>query len=384
MNLLDFLEPVSLEKPDDHLISHPGLLGKHITIHTPDLPPANIESFDLVFLGVPEDRNSINRGASLAPDRIRTYLFQLFAADPKLKILDLGNLKQGNTFKDTYIALREVLGQLLSSNITVVLLGGTQELTVPAFQTLEELNATVNLTTIDRTIDIEKDSVKMDSTSYLTELLFKKRTLFKYTNIGHQAHFTDRESLNLISRLYHEALRLGSVRADMTLVEPVLRDSQLVSFDMGAIRMPDAPAHIHPSPTGFSAEESCQLARYSGISDNLSVFGIFELNPKFDSRDLSARLAAQMIWYFLDGFSCKNPEDPQSENHNFKTFIVGHSDLDHEITFYKSLRTERWWMEIPNLRDKSKVIISCTPGDYQLASEQEVPDLWWKSFQKMS
>ena len=109
------------------------------------------------------------------------------------------------------------------------------------------------------------------------------------------------------------------------------------------------------------------------------------MNPKHDIRDQTSNLAAQSIWYFLDGLSCRNPEFPDSENKNFKTFIVGHSDLDYEMTFYKSLVSERWWMEIPSPNKKSKpILVSCSYSDYQTACEQEVPDLWWKSFQKLS
>ena len=383
MELYDFLDPVSLEKPKEyHTIPEANVFGKNIIIHTPDHKPDITDNFQVALLGVPEDRNSLNRGASLAPDKIRVKLYQLFKINNK--IVDLGNLKQGNTFDDTYIALKEVVRNLLSNNILVILMGGTQELTLPVFQLLESLKTNINLTTIDRTIDIKKDLLKPTAESYLTELIFKKRLLFKYCNLGHQMHVTDKENADIIGKLYHDALRLGEVRSDISAVEPILRDSDIVSFDISALRQADAPAHVNPSPSGFFAEEACQLCRYSGISDRVMIFGIFEVNPKYDVIDQTSNLAAQMIWYFLDGFSCRNPEFPDSENKNFKTFIVGHSDLDYEMTFYKSLISERWWMEVPNPKSKASVMVSCSYSDYQKACEQEVPDLWWKSFQKLS
>ena len=382
MNLFDFLDPVSLEKPEEYLISNPNILGKNIVIHTPDNKPDLTENFQVALLGVPEDRNSLNRGASLAPEKIRTKLYQLFKIN--CKIVDLGNVKQGNTFDDTYVALKEVLHILFSNNLVIVLIGGTQELTLPVFQLIESYRKNINLTTIDRTIDILKDVVKPTAESYLTEIIFKKRILFKYSNLGHQIHYTDKENIELVGKLFHDIFRLGEVRTDISLVEPVLRDSDIVSFDISAIRQSDAPAHVNPSPSGFYAEEACQLSRYSGISDRVMVFGLFEVNPKHDILNQTSSLAAQIIWYFLDGFSCRNPEFPESENKNFKTFIVGHSDLDYEMTFYKSLVSERWWMEVPNPKGNSPVLVSCSYSDYQKACEQEIPDLWWKSFQKLS
>lgn len=384
MQAFDFLEPVSLEKPEEHLISSPNIFGKNITINTADFELKELDKYDVIILGIPEDRNSFNKGASLAPDKIRAELFKFIKIGSTVKILDIGNVIQGNTFSDTYVAVKEVLLELVSKNLVVILLGGTQELTIPIFQAFENIKSKINLTTIDRRFDIEKDSLKINSESYLTEILFKKRYLFQYCNLGHQAHLSDKESIELINKMNFEALRLGQVRGEMSSVEPFLRDSDIVSFDISALRMSDSPGHLNASPSGFTSEEACQLSRYAGISDRVMAFGIFEMNPRFDNNAQSAKMVAQMLWYFIDGYSCRNKETPDSENKNFKTFIVGHSDLDYEITFFKSLLTERWWMEVPNQKEKSSLLVSCSYADYQSACEQEVPDLWWKSYQKLS
>ncbi len=384
MELFDLLEPVSLEKPEEYLIASPNIIAKTITIHTPDNKPGNLENYQLAILGVPEDRNSLNRGASLAPEKIRAQLYQLYNVSDDLHVVDLGNLKQGNTFTDTYVALKEILQVLYSYNLKVILLGGTQELTIPVFQSFETQRQNINLTTIDRTLDIIKDSVRVTAESYLSELLFKKRLLFKYCNLGYQIHLTDKNNIDLVNKLFHDAFRLGEVRSDIAMVEPIMRDSDIVSFDISAIRRSDAPAFYNPSSSGFSSEEACQLSRYAGLSDRVGVFGLFETNPKFDIQNQTTNLAAQIIWYFLDGFACRTPEYPEGENKNFKTFIVGHSDLGYEITFYKSLISERWWMEVPSPKKDKPILISCSYTDYQTACEQEVPDVWWKSFQKLS
>lgn len=384
MNLIDYLDPVSLEKPPEHLISGNNIFGKNIDIHTPDFQSWDINQYNLIILGVPEDRNSFNKGSSLAPEKIRAQLYQLNKHEKAIKILDIGNIKQGNTFTDTYVALKEVLENLLLNNSIIALIGGTQELTLAAFQAYEAIKTNINLVTIDRTIDLIKESVKTTAESYLSEILLKKRLLFKYCNLGHQVYLTDKRNIDLINKLYHDAFRLGEVRADISIVEPYVRDTDMVSFDISAVRQSDAPAFFNPSPSGFTSEEASQLARYSGISDMVSLFGLFEVNPKFDNRLQTANLAAQIIWYFIDGFTCRNAEIPSGENKNFKTFIVGNNDVFQEITFYKSLISERWWMEIPNPKDNKPVIISCSYSDYLAACEQEVPTLWWKSFQKLS
>ncbi|MBN2524402.1 MAG: formimidoylglutamase [Bacteroidales bacterium] len=384
MTLLDFLDPVSLDKPENPYISGANTFSRNITVHTPDFELKNLDPYDIAIIGVQEDRNSNNKGASLAPDKIRAQLYQLIKVSDKIRIIDLGNLKQGNTFNDTYSALKEVVNILVSNNLVSIIIGGTQELTIPVFQVFEKIRSNINVTAIDRTIDLVEDSINSSSETYLSEILFKKRSLFKFCSLGYQLHLTKSGNIDLINKLYYDAFRLGEIRSDISMVEPLLRDTDIVSFDISSVRQSEAPAFIKPSPSGFYSEEVCQLARYSGLSEKISVFGLFEVNPKYDINDQTVNLAAQIVWYFLDGYSCRKVEFPSGENKNFKTFIVGHSDLDYEITFYKSTVSERWWMEVPNPKNETTVLVSCSYADYQKACEQEVPDIWWKCFQKLS
>lgn len=383
MELTDYLDPVELEKPEDAVLDNDELFGKSIYIYTENNPLPDLSDFDIAILGVPEDRNSNNHGASLTPDKVRIELYNLIKTPRLPKIADLGNLKAGNTYSDTYYALKDLTYQCLCNNLTLVIIGGTQDLTYALFQAFELYKDKINLVTVDSKLDIQKKAVKPDSSNYLIEILLKKRKLFKYTNLGHQAYFNDSHRTELIQRLFHDSIRLGEIRNDIKRIEPVLRDVDLVSFDISSIRQADAPGQLRPSPNGFQAEEACQITRYSGLSDSLRIFGLFEINPKYDNRQTTSLLASQLIWYFIDGFAYRNPEFPDGEDQNFKTFIIGHNDLDYEMRFFKSTKTQRWWMEVPDVKNSGNVIISCSYEDYQSACNQEVPDLWWKTYQKL-
>lgn len=383
MELLDYVDPVELEKPEEYFLQSEEVLSKKIDIHTASFQIEDLSSYDIAILGIPEDRNSFNKGAALGPDSIRSELYKLISSVTKTKMIDIGNLKSGNTYSDTYFALKEVVYHLLCNNVIVVLMGGTQELTLPTFQAFEKLQEKINLSVFDSRIDSHKDALKANSDSYLFELLLKKQQLFKFVHAGHQAYLTDKHSLELINKLFHEAIRLGEVRSDLKITEPFLRDSDLVSIDIGCIRQSDAPGHFRPTPNGFYAEEACQISRYAGLGDQVRTFGIFETNPKLDINRLTSALAAQMIWHFIDGVENRFTEKPNSEDSNFKTFIVGHDDLDHDMVFFKSMVTERWWLEIPNSKGDVPVKISCSQDDYQAACNHEVPNIWWKNFQKL-
>jgi formiminoglutamase len=384
MELLDYLDPVELERPEEYFLQSEEILSKKIDVHTQSFELGNLSNYNIALLGIPEDRNSYNKGAALAPNKIRSELYKLISPELKTTIIDLGNIKAGNTYSDTYFALKDLVYMLLCENIIVVLLGGTQELTLPIFQAFENYQDKINLSAFDARIDSQKEALKSTSDSYLFELLLKKRKLFKFVHAGHQAYLTEKHSLELIQKLFHDAVRLGQIRNDLKMVEPILRDTDIVSFDIGCVRQSDAPGHYRPTPNGFYAEEACQIARYAGLGDMVRAFGVFEINSKLDVNNHTAALGAQMIWYFIDGVNCRTIETPSSEDSNFKTFIVSHNDLDFDMTFYKSMNTERWWLEIPNAQGKNAVVVSCAQDDYTTACSHEVPEIWWKNFQKLS
>jgi formiminoglutamase len=381
MDLNDYFDPVELEKPADFVAVADSVFGRNIVVNTPSTPIDEISDYQIALMGVQEDRNSHNKGTALAPDSIRGKLYQLFRVNDKTKIIDLGNLKAGNTYDDTFIALRDVLTEIINNQVTAIIMGGSQDLTHACFTALEQLQNTVNLVTVDSTVDAVTST--SGSRNYLTRILASNK-LFEFNNIGHQQYLTDTNCLEILAQKNFESVRLGALRDKIFLIEPVLRDAHLVSFDIGALRHCDAPARTETSPNGFFADEACQIARYSGMGDKLSCFGIFEVNPKFDTNDLTSHVAAQMIWYFIEGFSVRKSEYPKSESNEFKVFIISHEDMEHDITFLKSNKTGRWWMEVPVVKAGRRIMVACSQEDYQQACNHDIPDLWWKSFRKLN
>src|SRR6185295_17792470 len=111
--------------------------------------------------------------------------------------------------------------------------------------------------------------------------------------IGYQTYFVGNEQVELMNKLFFDAYRLGQVRKDMEEVEPIVRNADIVSFDITAVRNSDAPGNGKASPNGFYGEEACQIARYAGISDKLTSIGFYEINPDLDKNSQTSHLAAQ-------------------------------------------------------------------------------------------
>jgi hypothetical protein len=148
----------------------------------------------------------------------------------------------------------------------------------------------------------------------------------------------------------------------------------------------DAPATGKPSINGYYGEDICQLSRYAGISEKVSTFSLFNLVPELDTNRQTASLAAQIVWYFFNGFSERKNEYPLLRSKKFQKFIVNVDGINDGITFYKSPKTQRWWVEINYVvnNDERSRLISCTKEDYQKAARNEIPERWWKFYQKFN
>jgi hypothetical protein len=242
-----------------------------------------------------------------------------------------------------------------------------------------------NLTTIDSKLDFGWGKESINSKNYLDKVFkLKNASRLNYINIGHQVYFTSPDLLDKLDNLGHESIRLGEARANIQNIEPVLRDSDMLSIDMSSVRQSDAPGANLPSPNGFSGQELCQIARYAGASDKIKAIGFFEIDPDKDINCHTSHLAAQAIWYFIEGVSLKISEDPQIGNS--KKFIVKANHPSENMIFYKSTLSERWWIEIP-LEDSQtgrNQIIACSYEDYTRACKTEIPDRWWRRMRKYS
>ncbi|MEG2666360.1 MAG: formimidoylglutamase [Bacteroidales bacterium] len=304
--------------------------------------------------------------------------------------MDLGNLKTGKTIQDTYFALCETITCLLAQKTVVILLGGSQDLTYAMYKAYAKLNQMVNLLNIDSAFDFGDPDVPMKNNSYMGKIIVDPANyLFNYTNIGYQTYMVEGEAISLMSKLYFDAYRYGFFRGEIKEAEPMIRDSDCVTIDLSAIRYSDSPANNYARPTGFTSEDACQMMHYAGLSDQVSTVGLFEYHRLLDSNEQSAKLLAEMIWCFVDGFLHRLNDHPcQNNGMNYKKYMVTLEDSDHELTFYKCKETDRWWMELPcDGRQQEKYnrhrFISCSYKDYQTALSNETPERWWAAYQRL-
>lgn len=364
--------------------------GKIINAYTLGNDFPSLEGVQLAIIGVEEDRKALNNeGCGLAADYVRENLYKLHQGNYVSKIVDLGNIKKGNSIDDTYFAVTDVLAALLKKNIVPIIIGGSQDLTYCNYLAYQKMEQTINIVAIDSSFDIGDGDKELNSQSYLSKIiLHKPNILFNFSNVGYQSYFVEQTSVELMKKLYFDAHRLGQVRKKMEDVEPIVRNADLVSFDVSAIRQSDAPGNGNASPNGFYGEEACQITRYAGLSDKLSSIGFYEINPAFDTNKQTAHLVAQMIWYFIDGFYNRKQDYPIVDKLEYTKYRVSIKGHEHEIVFYKSNKSDRWWMDVPypvnhQIKFERHHMVPCSYSDYETACSDEMPDSWWQTYQKL-
>jgi len=391
MDIANFFEPINLND-FPYAAESPGQtrMGNIIQIFsdTNDFPDYQLA--DLAFIGVKDDRNAINNeGCAMGPDVIRKYLYQLYPGPVPIKMVDLGNIKKGFTVSDTYFALSSVIAEMISNNVLPIIVGGSQDLTYANYQAYQSLGQIINIVAIDPMFDLGKSEQELTSQSYLSSIiLHQPNYLFNYANIGYQSYFVDQDALKLMKNLFFDTYRIGIVRQNLEEVEPIVRNADMLSFDISAIRNSDAPGNGNATPNGFYGEEACQIVRYAGLSDKLTSIGFYEVNPKFDKIDQTAHLVSQMIWYFIDGFYNRAQDFPFRNEEDYLKYRVSIRDHKEEIVFFKSKKSDRWWMEIPlpmeqKIKYERHYLVPCSYADYQSACNNDIPDRWWMVYQKL-
>jgi len=369
--------------------SESNQIGNKISIHTEGNFP-DLENVRIAVIGVEEERGACdNSGCATAPDAIRSEFYRLFASKNMPSIADLGNLKIGNAVNDTYIALSEALAALIEDNIIPIVLGGSQDLTYANYLAYEQLNRVVNIAAIDPLFNLGEEPQALKSNTYLHKIILRQPNhLFNFSNVGYQTYFVDTEELELMEKLLFDTHRLGLAKADLVECEPIIRNADIVSLDISAIRFSDSPGCNKVTPNGFSGEEICKLAQFAGASDKLSSFGIYEYNPLCDIANQSAMLIAQTLWYFIDGVSLRTNDMPDVVKNNFYKYFVSLHENAYEIIFYKSMTSGLWWMEIPLQNSQQSkysrhYIVPCSHKDYLTACNNEIPERWLQTYKKI-
>jgi arginase family enzyme len=393
MSLTDFFSPIQFSNRFSRDDFYNSQFGNIIGAYISEFPTWDEKTKPhLAILGVEEERGAVgNKGVAKAPDAVRRHLYQLYQGDYAVKMVDLGNIKAGNEISDTYAALKLTVEELIKQDIVPIIIGGGQDLTYAQYRGYQDLEQKVEVAVVDSRFDLDQDNaedLELSSQTYLNKIILHQPDyLFNLSNVAYQTYLVSKESINMYDKLFFTTQRVGAIAGKLDQTEPVIRAADMVSFDMGAIRASEAPGNANAMPNGLYGDEACQLSRYAGMSDKCSSIGFYEFNPTFDPMGHTAMLLSQMIWCFIDGYYNRKGDAPLIPKSAYIIYRTPLENEDHELVFVKSRKSDRWWMQVPYFGSKSVneryYLVPCRYEDYQMAVSGEMPDLWWRTHQKL-
>jgi arginase family enzyme len=384
----NFLSPVSdLVLAHNELLSSQAL-GRKLKIHSNQNGVPDLDGVNIAIIGVLENRNDVNYiGEEFQLNEIRKAFYGLFPGSWNTTIADLGDINRGESVEDTYFALKTTITILIKKNIIPIILGGTQDLTYANYRAYDTIIPMVNIVNVDSKFDLGDSTKPIKNNSFVGKIILDEPyNLFNYATIGYQTYFNAQEEIDLMDNLYFESYRLGQVSNDITIVEPALRDANIVSIDLSSVKGAEVSLNQKYSPNGLDGKEVCAIARYAGISNKVTSLGIYEYKPSKDD-EITSMLISQIIWYFIEGVNFRVKDDEFSDENSFQKFIT--LVESQELIFYKSNLTGRWWIEIPFLSEvnnklKRHTLLPCMHQDYLDACNNIIPERWYKAFHKNS
>ena len=358
-------------------------IGRLIDSHTADHFP-EVRFAEIAIFNIPEYEGSKNTLAS-QDCKIRASFYQLHQEELP-RIVDLGTLQLMPTRKESFKMIQDICEALLHDGVIPLIIGGGHDISYAVYKAYAALERYITLTSVDKSFDIGLQEDKLASYSHFGKMISHKPSyLSHYVNLGYQTYFVSPMATEMLKGMNFDVVRLGDLKASFQEVEPVMRNTDFLSFDISAIQFSSAEANVYSSPNGLNGKEACKIMHYAGISDKLSAIGLFEYNQELDVNNQTAQLLAQMIWYFVDGYKMRKQElNPNLKN--CMKYTVTFDDGKNEIIFYKSQSSGRWWMGVPFKKEGKKQLqnyfVACSYYDYEVANQGEVPDRWLKTYKK--
>ncbi len=215
----------------------------------------------------------------------------------------------------------------------------------------------------------------IDSHLQLKNPIFAQNLNIK-TWLAHQSYYNDPAALDVLEKQGTNLLRLGQLKAEITAVEPLLRTANCLIINPRAVRAADMPLLAQPNPNGLAAAEICRLLRYAAINEHLQTAIIHNFEYPAQPAQQTAHLLAQMIWFLIEGFFARKGDYPLDLD-KLQRYSVSVQHWNEPLHFFKSPRSERWWVAVPALMNEAAptaCLLPCGYKDYKKASKGELTE----------
>jgi hypothetical protein len=348
---------------------NPAAVGSFVKILQEDEKPA--KGLAIITIGESEENFK----------SFRNSFYRLFTPENAVPFFDLGHLEESGANDDLVHAVDLCLEPLVQIGLVPILISEGDLVVRGQFAAMKNLNQMVCLTSVSPALLLGSGS------NWLNAILDSNSDfLYKFTQLGHQNYLSDPLSSVAMDRLNFDSIRLGELRTDIRIAEPVLRETDVLHFDLNSLKHTEIPAQSIPQPNGLYSEEACQVMRYAGMGDHIASISLTGINWSNDANGFSSALLAQMVWHIWEGFGLRRQEEPSSDSGNFTRFLVDLEEVEGGMVFWKSKQSGRWWIELPapeNSMLKKYTLLPSSYEDYQQAMNGELPDRFMKAYSRL-
>lgn len=298
-------------------------------------------------------------------DTVRPILYQYAGHIPQDLLIDGGNIKEldESSFQALYsLALEhQFIPLIINSDVK------------PLECWLNQINSTqsaAQITYFDEQLPRstpEEASVLIPWTKQVQNNPMHTLDLMAY-----QRHLVYNDALAQSKQLSRKLISLGELNNNIQLSEPILRETNVFSFNTSALKQSICLDHANPNPSGLDLSQACQQIRYVGMNEHSQFIHIFGLSDDFAPNQTAAHSLAQMIWYFLEGFVNSKSDYPLKKS-DLISYVVDIKHTKDHLTFWKSKKSGRWWVEFPG-NTSNQPLIPCTKDDFDACASGEISD----------
>lgn len=362
MDIEEFLTPVPFDKRAQS--QNEFLIGNTLRYQLDE----DLQKEAIVLVSLAENGHTMRETEDPFFFGIREHFADMVKSNWQLPIYDLGTVMPGETFEDTCFAVYSISKQCSEKKLNLVWLGGTQALSHVLFKAIKK--KFINVGTIDMRLDIDARQQELSADNFVAKMILnEEQKLLDYVNIGSQAPYNASEEFDVLEHLNFENIRLGKATTNLSLIEPYVRELDLVSVDMSAMQSISFSSAYRNTPNGFNQREICGVMRYLGLSNSVRQLHISNFISGIQQEDA---LLAEMLWYYIDAKNNQKNDNPK------ETYRVQFGK--EEIVFLRGINSERWWIEV--MVDGVLKRVPCSEQDYQSTLQGELPNRWLKFYKK--
>jgi agmatinase len=275
------------------------------------------EGVDFAIVGVPFDTGASFRvGARFGPEAIRNVSALLRHHNEVLDVsifdhlsgVDYGDLAVNPGYiEDSYRMIEEGLLPVLEGGVVPIMLGGDHSVTLPILRAVAKKHGPVALIHFDSHSDTGD---KRFGRKYTHGTPFRRAVeeglvqVERSIQVGMRGSTYSRDSLDdaralgfdLVTSV--EGQEMGVENMIKCIRERVGDGEAFVSFDIDFVDPAYAPGTGTPEVGGFTSSETLRLVRgLEGL--NLVAFDLVEVLPQYDPSQITALLAANIVYEFV-------------------------------------------------------------------------------------